>query len=414
MLKGRNIVVKKIGDAIYLPTTEILHIEQPVNIAHKPYSMCRITDYQEESGALHLHFTSDKVDESKFLIAMEASSAALLSSNIKKLVFDNLSPMIPFSPSKENRDFNQVEGDNQTQLREYNFRYRDAQEYLNDQPDEQIENQITDFTTEIAIKDLKFELGKVTFEYHIQWINRKIEFEIFNPFIKREFDSIKNYFCTALETKKITVSIYVESKGREVLNQSATSPQINKIDDSIFEIVEELYVEEKFLNNSEDDIYNLNEKAEIISQEIGSAKVRDEDWLLEKLIAKARTKHYFHLRYLSSKHLKALSNLRITGKPISFIFLLPAGTGYSLIWETYSTEEATYVWKLNGMNAQQLQSEVQILIEIIKWLRKNNKKTYLRDKPENCTRIEHEYSGEDNGFKKWKKTLDELLVSNNR
>ena len=96
----------------------------------------------------------------------------------------------------------------------------------------------------------------------------------------------------------------------------------------------------------------------------------------------------------------------MTGKPISFIFLLSNGNGYSLIWETYSTEEATYVWKLECTNPQQLPSLIHPLVELIKWLRRSNKMSYIREKPDNFIRIEHDYSGEDMGFNKWRDCLE--------
>jgi len=106
MLKGRNIVVKKLGNRIYLPTTKPFDIELPDNIPQRPYSMCHITNYEDDTGIIHLKLLPDIVNEEKFLIAIEVNSDALLSTNIKKLIFDNLSPKVPYSPAKKNDALN--------------------------------------------------------------------------------------------------------------------------------------------------------------------------------------------------------------------------------------------------------------------------------------------------------------------
>lgn len=412
MLKGRNIVIKRIGGRVYLPTKEMLEIEQPANIPSKQYSMCRITNYDEATGILHLKMMTDVVTEQQFYLATEVNSDDLTSSNIKKLVFDNSTPRVAYSPPVSKRE--------DLSDRDNPFKYDTSTNVVNEpvlpqgpsyeQINTQLSLQVTEITIELPINHIKFENGKVSFEYNIHQVGRKVHFDILNPFIKKEFDSIKNYFSKVFGTKKFTTSLHIEHKGRELVNHSATSPQVSKIDASLFEIVEEYCIEDSFLNNSEDEVYSLKEKAEVLSRVSGSDKIRDETWLLNKLFTKERTKHYFHLRYLSSKHLREVYNLHMTGKPISFIFLLSNGNGYSLIWETYSTEEATYVWKLDCMNPQQLSSIIQPLIERIKWLRQSNKMSYIREKPDNFARIEHDYSGEDMGFNRWREHLEGFLT----
>lgn len=416
MLAGRNIVVKRIGDKVYLPTSEILEIDHSANIPIRQYSMCRITKYDEATGTLHLKVLSDVVSEEKYNLAIEINSDDLMSSNIKRLAFEKVIPRIGYSTTA-NKYVDLRDSDSPYKNEKTNEVVRE--EILSKRPtykqvETQISLQVIDFTIELPIKDIIFEDGKVTFEYNIHQVGRKVHFNIHNPFIKREFDSIKNYFSKVFGTKKFTASLHVEHKGRELVNCSATSPQVSKIDSSLFEIVEEYCIQDCFLNNSEDEVYSLNEKAEEVSRKSGSDKIRDENWLLNKLITKERTKHYFHLRYLSSKQVREVYNLHMTGKPISFIFLLSIRKGYSLVWETYSTEEATYVWKLDCMNSQQLPSIILPLVERIKWLRRNNKMSYIREKPDNFTRIEHDYSREDMGFEKWKDYLEKFLEMNSR
>lgn len=68
--------------------------------------------------------------------------------------------------------------------------------------------------------------------------------------------------------------------------------------------------------------------------------------LFDSILKVTDTKHYQHLRYLSSKHCYGIMRLRFVLKPCSFVFLLEGESNYYIIWETLDTEEATYIWNL--------------------------------------------------------------------
>jgi hypothetical protein len=421
MLSGRNIVLKRVGNSLLLPSTEKLEGDAPNNIPGKPFLMCRIVSHDEATGTIELSLLPDNVDERKFQIAIDVNSEDLIAANIKRIIFVGIPNRPIIEPYSFKTDFTpfvnrytQDEPDGSDDVLAEKIRQRElAQREQAAQKEERKEKQIFAYSIEFPIKDLKFEDELVSFDYYVPQVHSKIHFQITNAFVKKEYDSIKNYFSKALGTKKFTISIHVESFDNKVINHSATSPDVDKIDNSLFELVEDLYIEDSFINNAEDEIYSLEERAKEASKETGSEKIKDAEWLLNKLITKERTKHYYHLRFLSSKHLSEVFHLHLTGKPISFIFLIPNRNDYCLVWETYSTEEATYVWKLNEMSANKLLSSVEELVQNIKWLRKNNKMTFLKNKPTNFKRIEHDYSGEDMGFKKWKAELEKFLLSGN-
>jgi hypothetical protein len=182
------------------------------------------------------------------------------------------------------------------------------------------------------------------------------------------------------------------------------------INESLFEQIEDLYMRDSLINNSEAEIRSVDEIVELFKK-IGSEKIKDAQSLLNNLITKEWTKHYYHLRYLSDKNRSDLFRLKLAGKPLSFIFLLSAKNIYYLVWETYQTEEATYVWRLQSSADLMMENIFHEQIELIKWLRENNKMTYLRTLPKNFKKIEHHYSGEDFGFKKWKSQLEDFLLN---
>lgn len=420
MLKDRNIVLKRVGNRLFLPAKEVLDHEAPPGLPRKPFLMCRTKAFNESTGTLELLLLPDVVSEGHYHIAVEVNSNAFLSSEVKALIFvgfpqASISNSAPIQSPMNGyiQDSSDPSGEDdpyEEKVRELKKSYEAQLLREKEKPtQEPKETKIVDVNIELPVNDLKFENGKVSFEYYIYLLNRKVRLDIINSYIKKEYDAIKNYFSNVLNTKKFTISIHVEIIDRRILNYSATSPQVAKINESLFELVEDAYIEDTFINNVEDEIYTLKERAYDVSKQIGSEKILDPNWLLDKLITKERTKHYFHLRYLSSKHLSDMFHLHMTGRSISFIFLIPNQKNYLLVWETYSTEEATYVWQLDDITSSKLTSTVEDLVEKIMWLRMSNKIAYLKTKPENFKRIEHDYVGEDMGFKKWKGQLDDFI-----
>jgi hypothetical protein len=112
---------------------------------------------------------------------------------------------------------------------------------------------------------------------------------------------------------------------------------------------------------------------------------------------------------LSSLHDADAFQLRMTGK-LSFIFVVKGKIDYHLIWETYETEEATYIWKLVGPDRKSRQKEMSDHLKTIKSLRSKNKLHYIRSNPLNFTRIVHDYSQKNGGVEKWKLMLPERIT----
>ncbi len=186
----------------------------------------------------------------------------------------------------------------------------------------------------------------------------------------------------------------------EIKEQSAFSSDIERINAEIIELVENYVIDESFLI-PENEIGIFKNKEEEISNILGINLSEEQDWLWNKILIPNRTKHYYHLRYLSSKQAAHIANLRFTSSPKSFIFLIENENSFFLIWETYETSEATYIWKLESDIEDQLLIEIESLVTKIKLLKQGNKRTYLNTNPINFKKIEHDYNHEDFGFSKW-------------
>jgi hypothetical protein len=209
------------------------------------------------------------------------------------------------------------------------------------------------------------------------------------------------------ERKNLECQVKVEASGRDIQSKSALFCRGEIINGSLFEKVEDYVISQVFLD-SDSDIAVVDDKLKKAATHLGGNEPKDANWLLDQLEKLKKSKHYHHLRYLSSRQDAAAFKLRITGKPVSFIFVIKGGLQQFLVWETYETEEATYVWRLAVPDRTGQIKEVQDLLETIKWLRAGNKMQYIRSNPLNFRRIEHDYSGENWGFEKWKTSLTEL------
>lgn len=410
---NRNIVIKKEGNKLLLPTVERKEIEIANKIPPNTFAMCRITAYDQNSGTLSLKLSYEAVGDSLFRIAIEENSELLSKLYITKIIFVDHSSLSSSSTAAiKTNDFYKKDLSYKERISKQEIALITTnEEYRWIVPKEK---EIINIPILLSVNELKFLDGKTTFEYYIKHVSRNVTFEILNPFLKKEFDSVKNYFPKVLNISKFTATIELEYLDGRILSQTCTSPHISQINESLFELIEDLYISDHITNGVRDEIISLNEIALDSSEMICSEKIKDPEWLLNKLISPGKTKHYYHLRYLSDHHSSNTFNLRLTGKPLSFIFLLSTPTGFSLIWETYSTQEATYVWKLGNLNNSELSIPLQELIDCIKWLRANNKIAYVKTKPENFLRIEHDYSGEDLGFKKWKSQLEGFIFGDDK
>ncbi|GGG94702.1 hypothetical protein [Pedobacter zeae] len=214
-----------------------------------------------------------------------------------------------------------------------------------------VQKQTLTKTFSIALKNVRFIAGGVSFELIIPGQNKSTGFTIINEDIREEYDSIKNYFGNILKTKKIEVTATIELSGGEVVSKSAKSPEIDRINRELIENVkfEFLKTNNKTISAVPDrNLYTMEEYFEAF----GDEKLKpgtfydDEKIFLEDQLKVSNSKHYKHLRFLSSKHACEVMKLRFTQNPFSFFFLIQSESNYHIVWETLNTAEATYIWSI--------------------------------------------------------------------
>lgn len=280
-------------------------------------------------------------------------------------------------------------------------------------PDRRYKRILTE-TFFVPLKNVHFILGGVSFEKKLQGHNKSIEFTITNDDIREEFDAIKNYFANVLHTKKIQVTASVELSAYNVISAVAKSPEIEKINKDLIDNVKFDFVKatkKKISVDVDKNLFTMDEYFDIFAEgKIKSDTFYDNDKdFFDDLLNISNTKHYKHLRFLSSKHSHDIMKLRFIHKPFSFIFLIQGEKNYHIIWETLGTEEATYVWHI-AKDINILKLTLKKLENIIDVIKVQGKIAYVSTVEEPFRRIYHDYSELVDGFVKWKDELEIYLI----
>lgn len=267
----------------------------------------------------------------------------------------------------------------------------------------------------VPLKKVRFKLGGVSFDIKVKGYGKTLEVTIANHDIREEFDAVKNYFANVLKTKKIQVIANIEITDYEVTLIDAKSPEIDKIDTQLIDNVKFEFIRStiKKKSNIEVDkgLFTMNEYFDTITD--GKIKsntfYNDDKEFVEDLLTISNTKHYKHLRFLSSKHLHEIMKLRFVFNPFSFIFLVEGNNDYHIVWETLDTSEATYVWHV-PKDIKVIKITLKKIEDIIIVIKAQGKTDYIKTTEDQFNRIYHDYSDLVDGFVKWKGELESILT----
>lgn len=265
----------------------------------------------------------------------------------------------------------------------------------------------------VPIKNVTFLNGSVAFDKKIQDLKKTVEFQIPNDNIIEQYDAVKNYFASVLNTKKIQVVPTITIIDGEITSINATSLEIEKIDKSLIEEVkfEFVNVARKKEQSGDKQIFTMDEYIETFAGEDFKEQqfFKDENDFFENLLEKSETKHYKHLRFLSSKQRQDLQKLRIVHKPFSFVFLLSSVDNFHFVWETLDTQEATYIWTYPN-DTNRLKEFLTHTDKTINLILKERKIEYISRNEENFKRVFHDYTDIQNGFKNWKDSIEKIVT----
>jgi hypothetical protein len=267
----------------------------------------------------------------------------------------------------------------------------------------------------VPLKNVRFNLGGVSFDKKFKDHKKTLKLTISNYDIREEFDAVKNYFANVLGTKKIQVTAKIEIRDNEVTSIEVSSPEITKIDKKIIENVKFEFVKsttKKIIKVELDkSLFTMEEYFDTFADkkfESNTFHSNDREFF-DDILKISNAKHYKHLRFLSSKHSHEIMKLRFVLKPFSVIFLIQGDRNYHVVWETLDTEEATYVWHIvKDINI--LKMTLRKIEDIINVIKVQGKTAYISSTEDPFRRIYHDYSELVDGFVKWKGELESILT----
>ena len=263
-------------------------------------------------------------------------------------------------------------------------------------------------TLKIPIEQLDFQYGAISFSHTVKEVNALLIFEIENETIRPEFDVLKSYFSKLLKSKFVQIEVYAEFQDHELISQSASSPDLEKINHELIESVKFQFVQKNILRRPpslEGTVLNNLQSIQPNGQQLYNS----EEEFMNDLLSDENIKHYRQLKYLASRHEATILKLRFVLTPFSLIFLLSGDEYFHLVMETLNTEEATYIWHF-GKNVYDLRSRLKEVENDLSRIRNNGRKSFLENAPMNFDRVLHDYSDQRKGFIIWKDQLDELLM----
>ncbi len=259
----------------------------------------------------------------------------------------------------------------------------------------------------VKIEELEFLYGGFRFTYRIPECAEEIIFEVENLNIRPEFEVLKPYFEKLLKTKSINVKVTVVlDVTKSPIAISAQSDQLSKINREAIDGVRFRFIENLFQGKRQAPV--TGELQQNIPSGSGGALYESGEELLADVLSKGTYRHRKQLEYLANLHEGNILKIRFVLRPFSFVFLLSGEAGYHIIMETLDTEEATYIWHF-PKNIHALKQGVAQIEDQLADIRMGGRQIFLQNKPDNFSRVVHDYTDERRGFVIWKDALEERL-----
>lgn len=262
-------------------------------------------------------------------------------------------------------------------------------------------NRFTESLT-FDIRDAEFNEGTIMFTVKVKSAFQQVRVTLQNPAVRKYFDALKNYIWKLFGSKKTPCTITFDMVELKCVAISVDSCDLLHLNESILQQIHDQWIHKVILSGERDDILPLDDLVDPVKDETITTDV-----IWNELVQETKTEHYHHLRFLSARQAIDLQKLSITGKPISFVFVIRKANSIFLIWETYITSEATYIWKIAG--AEDIPEKFGLILS----MRKGKRMLYRNKKEKNFYFIEHDYQQPLNGFHKWKGKLENIIHQEN-
>lgn len=246
---------------------------------------------------------------------------------------------------------------------------------------------------------LEFHFGALSFTLNLPEMNDTLILEMEHAAIRPEFEVLKPYFAKVMK-KELDFAVTAEYQYGKLIAQSVSSEDANLINQELIDTLKFQFAAKPLFGGTPSDLPGDTE--EKVAKTFGSAET-----LLEMALENSEARHFHHLRYLAGKHAAEAEKIRFMLQPFSFIFLLRGDASFHIVLETYDTEEATYLWRLERKN---LKEDIHMVMADLETIRLKGRQAFLEHPPANFSRILHDYSEPRKGFIQWKGALEERLT----
>lgn len=292
-------------------------------------------------------------------------------------------------------------------------------EELNKLPDEPIKQEITIKFSEYY-KNALFKDGYILIETHINMLSSVVEIKIENQHIIENFEYIKHYFRKITGSKKFNVSATLTFLDDELKHITATSKEIEAINENTIEQVKDaIAIEIIKIKSSDEEDTSIYTADEVLSKSNESQNIfnQTENEIIDRITNLKSVRNKKQLLFLSGNQLKE-AKIRFTlDKNFGYLFLMKSGKSKIVSWELLKSN-ATYVWSFNEDDSNE--SIFERMQTIIKTIQINGRKKYRAavkrneiDEGLNFKLIYHTKSKNKNvdNFVTWKKKLENYLVN---
>jgi hypothetical protein len=171
-----------------------------------------------------------------------------------------------------------------------------------------------------------------------------IEMLVSNGYILKEFDLLKHYIARVLEQKRFRVVARITLSDSVVKDIEATSPDIDRINEEMFDAVRYLQAKSIRKNPPPDINKELYTAEELYHEEPGSAAQDNGLQLLDFILRDDQIRNKRQILYLAGKLHSVEEKILFTSHPqFGFVFIVPGKDMIHFVWELLNSH-ATYVW----------------------------------------------------------------------
>src|SRR4029078_4663379 len=116
---------------------------------------------------------------------------------------------------------------------------------------------------------------------------------------------------------------------------TAKSEDLDSINNDMIDTMRFQFVKKEILKPSQITDKQMNTIDDLLAPYKDAKKIYPTDQeLINDILNIKKSKHYFQLKYLASKHEASVLKVRFVLQPFSFLFLLAGEKNYHIVWET--------------------------------------------------------------------------------